>query len=173
MGCLSKEEREEVLKAFWEARKRSRRLFARRRERVRRAAAREEDPYRGRLLMWAAENWGAMETLGYGDAPGLYGTAYAALPGGLRADMEEVRVSADPGRALSAEDQERMEAQELRHAELERTGSSCPETEAKLGELNERRRLRGETRITADQLKEMHREISRASRVHDPQDLPR
>lgn len=172
MGCLSEEEREEVLERFWEARERSRRLFVRRLERGREAAAREDDPYRQRLLSWAADNWGSMETLGHEDASGLYGTAYAALPEGLKADMDEGRVGAGPRRALSAEDRERLEVQELRYAERERTGSPCPETEAKFGEINERRRLRGEKRITLDRLKELHREITQASRVHDPEDLP-
>ena len=113
-----------------------------------------------------------MEALGHEGAPGLYGTAYAALPGDLRAGMDGRRVGAGPGRALSAEDREGLEAQELRHAEWERTGSPCPETEARFKEIDEKRSPRGEARITVDQIKELHREISRAARVHDPADLP-
>ena len=172
MGCLSKEEREEVLKRFWEAQERSRALFIRHLQRVRQAANQEDNPYRKRLLSWAAENWNAMETLGYEDSPGLYGTAYAALPEDLRADMDNRRVSVDLDRVLSAEDRERLEAQELLYAERERTGSVCPETEEKLREINERRRLRGERWITVEHLKELHREMTEAARVHDPKDLP-
>lgn len=135
MGCLSEVEREEVLKRFWEGQERLRAVFVRHLGRVREAADEEEDPYRKRLLSWAAENWGSVETLGHEDAPGLYGTAYAALPEDLRADMDGLRVSADPDRVLNAEDRERLELQELRYAERERTGSPCPETEAKLEEI--------------------------------------
>ena len=172
MGCLSKEDREEILKGFWEARERARDVYVRHLRRVRLAASLEEDPYRRRLLSWAAENWGMVEALGGEGSPGLYGTAYAALPEDLRADMDEGRAVADPDRVLSAEDRERLELQELRYEERERTGSPCPQTEARLKEINEGRRARGEKRITVDQVKETHQEISRASGVHDPADLP-
>ena len=172
MGCLSKEEREEVLKGFWEAQERLRAVFVRHLGRVHRAASLEEDPYRKRLLSWAAENWKMVEALGFEGSPGLYGTAYAALPEDLRADMDAGRAVADPDRVLSAEERERLELQELRYEERERTGSTCPETESRRKEIDEGRRARRERRITADEIEEAHREISRASRVHDPADLP-
>lgn len=172
MGCLSKEEREEILKGFWEAQERSRAVFVRHLGRVRRAASLEEDPYRKRLLSWAAENWQTMETLGWEGSPGLYGTAYAALPADLRADMDEGRAVADPDRVLSEEERERLGLYKLLYEERERTGSPCPQTEARLREMNEGRRARGEKRLTVDEIKEMHREISQASGVHDPADLP-
>ena len=172
MGCLGEEERKEILEGFWEAQERSRGVFVRHLRRVRRAASLEEDPYRKRLLSWAAENWQAIETLGWEGSPGLYGTAYAALPEDLRADMDEGRASVDLDRVLNAEDRERLGLQELLYEERERTGSPCPETGAKLEEINERRRARGEHLTTPDRIKELHREIAQASRVHDPADLP-
>ena len=172
MGCLNKEEREEILKGFWEAQERLRAVFVRHLQKVSLAAFLEEDPYRKRLLSWATENWRAMESLGFEGSPGLYGTAYAALPQDLRTDMEKERAVADLERVLSDEERERLELYELRYEERERTGSPCPETEARLEEINEERRARGEKWITEDQIREAHREISRASGVHDPADLP-
>ena len=172
MGCLSKEEREEVLEGFWGAQERALGVFVRHLRRARRAASEEEDPYRKRLLSWAAENWEMVEALGGEGSPGLFGTAYAVLPEDLRADMDAGRAVADPDRVLSAEERERLELYELLYEERERTGSPCPETESRLKEINEGRRARGEQRITPDEIKEAHREISRASRVHDPADLP-
>ena len=75
-------------------------------------------------------------------------------------------------RVLSEEERERLGLYELLYEERDRTGSPCPQTEARLGEINARRRARGEKRLTVDQVKEMHREISQASGVHDPADLP-
>jgi hypothetical protein len=173
VGCLSEEEREEVMKSFWQGQRRALDLYVGRLERVREAASLEEDPYRRRLLTWAAENWGMVETLAYEDSPGLYGTAYAALPKDLRVEMEQRRVSADPDRVLTADDEERLELQVLRYEERERTGSPCPETEARLREIHEERRLRGQEWITVDQIKEKHWEINAASQVHDPDELPR
>jgi hypothetical protein len=172
MGCLSEEEREKILVAFWQGQRRALDLFVVRMRRVREAASLEKDPYRRRLLSWAAENWGMVETLAYEDSPGLYGTAYAALPEDLRVEMEEMRVSADPHRILSDEDKGRLELQVLNDEERQRTSSPCPETEARLREIHEKRRLRGERWITEDQIKEIHREITQASGVHDPDDLP-
>ncbi len=172
MGCLDREEREEVLRRFWEAQERALNIFVRHLWRARQAASVGEDLYRKRLLSWATENWRAMETLGFEGAPGLYGTAYAALPEDLRADMEKERAVADPDRVLSEEERERLGLYELLYEERERTGSPCPQTEARLREINARRRTRGERRLTVDEVKEMHREISQASGVHDPADLP-
>lgn len=172
MGCLDREEREEVLRRFWEAQERALNIFVRHLWRARQAAFEEENPYRKRLLSWAAENWRTMEGLGWEDAPGLFGTAYAALPEDLRADMDEGRAVADPERVLSEEERERLGLYQLLYEERERTGSPCLETEARIKELNEGRMVRGEKRITVDEIKEMHRGISQASGVHDPADLP-
>lgn len=172
MGCLSKEEKERFLKQFWEAQERSRNAFIRDLQRVRQAADEEQDPYRKRLLVWASNNWNTMESIAYEDSPGLYGTAYAALPEDLRADMQRRRVSGDPDRVLSPEEREWLETTMLRHEERESTGGPCPETEARFRELSERRKLRGQGRINVDQLKAIHREITEASRVYDPKDLP-
>ena len=50
--------------------------------------------------------------------------------------------------------------------------AGCPETEAKLKEINAEWRARGERWITTDEIKETHREFTQASRVHDPADQP-
>jgi hypothetical protein len=143
-------------------------IYVRHLRRVREAADLEEDPYRGRLLRWAAEHWSAMESMAEEDAPGLYGTAYAALPAGLRADMQKYRASANPDRKLTAENRERMEINVLHSVERERTGSPCPETAAMMKELNRR----GGPRITSDDVKQIYQEIVQASKVHEPKDLP-
>lgn len=81
-----------------------------------------------------------MEVLGYEDSPGLFGTAYAALPEDLKADTEKTRPSAGPDRELTVEERERIEWQQLRYEERDRTGSSCPETEARLKEIHKKRK---------------------------------
>ena len=172
MGCLSKEAKERFLKQFWEVQERNRDAFIRDLQRARRAADEEQDPYRRRLLVWASNNWNMMESIAYEDSPGLYGTAYAALPEDLKADMGRRRVSADPDRVLSPEEREFLETMELRYEERKGTGDPCPQTEARFKELSEKRKRRGQGRIDVDQLKEIHREIAEASRVHDPKDLP-
>lgn len=91
MGCLSREAKERFLQQFWEAQERNCDAFIHDLHRARRAADREQDPYRKRLLVWASNNWDMMETVAYEDSPGLYGTAYAALPEDLRADMQRRR----------------------------------------------------------------------------------
>ncbi len=172
MGCLSREAKEQFLRQFWEAQERVRNAFIRDLQKARRAADQEQDPYRKRLLVWASNNWDTMETVAYEDSPGLYGTAYAALPEDLRADMQRGRVSADPDRVLSPEEREWLETTMLRHEERESTGGPCPQTEARFRELSERRILRGQNWINADQLKEIHRRVTEASKVYDPKDLP-
>ena len=172
MGCLSREAKERFRKQFWETRERILDDFMRDLQRVRQAADEEQDPYRKRLLAWASNNWDMMESIAFEDSPGLYGTAYAALPEALRADMRRRRPGADPDRVLGPEEREWLETTMLRHEERERTGGPCPQTEARFRELSERRKNRGQNRIDVDQLKEIHRRINEAARVHDPKDLP-
>ena len=168
---MSSEAKEQFVKRFWEAQEWGRNAFVRDLQRVRQAADEEQDPYRRRLLVWASDNWDMMEYVAFEDSPGLFGTAYAVLPEDLRSDMQVRRPGPGPDRVLSPEQREFLETTMLRHEERERTGGPCPQTEARSKELSERRKLRGENWINADQLKGIHRR-TKASGVHDPEDLP-
>jgi hypothetical protein len=82
--------------------------------------------------------------------------------------MKKHRASADLDRKLTAEDRERMIINVLYGVERERTGSPCPETAARLKELNRK----AGPRITTEENKEMFQELAQAFKVHDPKDLP-
>jgi hypothetical protein len=86
--------------------------------------------------------------------------------------MRRRRPGADPDRVLTPEEREWLETTMLRHEERKSTGGPCAQTEERFRELSERRKPGGQHWINVDQLKEVHRRITEASRVHDPKDLP-
>ena len=177
MGCMGEAERREFLGRFWAQQERLGLAFERHRRMAQEAAEAEADPYRKRLLAWAAQNWDLVEVLStdeppFSPAPGLLGAARAALPEGLREAMESEGAGGGPRMELSPEQRREVEVEMLRGEERRRTGGPCPETEAEWEGIVEGKRRSGKARITAEEIRGAFERISRAASVHDPADLP-
>jgi hypothetical protein len=132
VGCLSDEEKEEFLKGYRERREARARKSEGRRQRAREAALAQDEPYRRRVLSWAADNWDAVEVVAHerfvtGEEPrGLFGAAFSLLPPDLKTELDRIWLWGEPNRPPGEEDRERAELRALRLEERTRTGSPLP-----------------------------------------------
>jgi len=179
VGCLSDEEKEGFLKGFRERREARARESEGRRERAREAALAQGEPYGKRVLLWAADNWDAVEVVAHersvtGEEPrGLFGAAFSLLPPDLKAELDGLWLRGEPNRPPSEGDRERAELRALRLEERARTGSPCPETEGRLREVERGRAEEGRPFLVRIGIEEQNLRIAEAWAVDDPLDLPR
>ena len=144
MGCFSEDEKEEVLKEFWNGRETARAEVDNRQRHVSQIAGLEQDPYRKRVLRWAADNWTLVEkvyeeTFTTGESPsGLFAVTRSLLPSDLKAELNRSVISGGEKYMrdeLTDKERELTETRVIHLQEKMHTGSVCSETERRLAEL--------------------------------------
>lgn len=177
---FSEDEKEAVLEEFWEAKEAARADVDNRQRHVNQIARSQQNPYRKRVLRWAADNWALVEKvyaekITTGESPsGLFAATFSILPSDLETELKRGVIGGGEEYTrdeLTERERELTEVKVIHLQEKMQTGSACPETERRLAKLEAEETASERLFPVADGLVDTHRSILAASQVDDPLDL--